>query len=293
MDTNIVIAICYYAILLTQLRYMLKEKQPKENTIFSLTLPAEAMENGEVVTLRKKYGQAMIGISILLALLPIPLFFIKIVAVQVLLWIIEFYLLIAVSYLPYVFTNKKLKTLKAKNQWHTSEAEIDNLWKCGIFYCNPADKEVNPDTKIGVSNCINHGKKAGKAIAGIVIAVSVIILGLGIVSVGMETAAVSLSYKDGILKAGQKTTNYTLDLDIMQMALFLDELPKTREVSGTETSTLLRGVYNVDGYGNCNVNLNPQNHAFILIQAEEGCYVFSADTDEKTEAVYNKLKQDM
>ena len=56
---------------------------------------------------------------------------------------------------------------------------------------------------------------------------------------------------------------------------------------------IFRGVYNVSGWGNCNVNLNPQNHAFILIQAEDGRYIFSADTDEETEQIFEELKNDI
>lgn len=33
--------------------------------------------------------------------------------------------------------------------------------------------------------------------------------------------------------------------------------------------------------------------AFILIQTEDGCYIFSADKDEKTSEVYQQLKDDL
>ena len=54
-----------------------------------------------------------------------------------------------------------------------------------------------------------------------------------------------------------------------------------------------RGIYNVEGFGECRMNVNPQNQAFILIQTEDGCYIFSADKDEKTSEVYQQLKDDL
>ena len=64
-------------------------------------------------------------------------------------------------------------------------------------------------------------------------------------------------------------------------------------IIGTDMDNLQRGIYNVEGFGECRMNVNPQNQAFILIQTEDGCYIFSADKDEKTSEVYQQLKDDL
>ena len=79
----------------------------------------------------------------------------------------------------------------------------------------------------------------------------------------------------------------------MQFIMFLDKLPSNSKVIGTDMDNLQRGIYNVEGFGECRMNVNPQNQAFILIQTEDGCYIFSADKDEKTSEVYQQLKDDL
>lgn len=296
MNPNIIIAICYYAVFLAQFWVMWKEKEPKENEIFSVTIPDAVMEREEILNLRKTYTRTLTAAGILTAVLPLSLLIAEWKSVQALLWMIFFVLLVCCSYFPYIRANKKLKTLKEQNHDMTGAAgleEIDGYWRMGLFYNNPQDKRLRAEKKVGIGTCINHGRTFGKMLTVLAIAALAAVLGLGIHMVRLQSVPITLSYKEGVLEAGQTRANYHLEADVMQMMMMLDSFPASDRVIGLEMDNLYRGIYRVEGIGNCKVNVNPKNHAFILIYAEDGCYIFSADTDKKTQEVYHKLKEEL
>ena len=171
--------------------------------------------------------------------------------------------------------------------------QIDEQWRYGIFYYNPSDTRLNGEKKIGVGTCINHAKPMGKFLSALAWVLIALLLVFGVYLVRAQSLPLTLTYKDGVLKSGQTRTNYTIDVDTMQFIMFLDKLPSNSKVFGTGMDNLQRGIYNVEGFGECRMNVNPQNQAFILIQTEDGCYIFSADKDEKTSEVYQQLKDDL
>lgn len=293
---SIIIAICYYVVLIAQIWIMCKERNPGENEIFSVTIPDEVMENEEIRQVRKKYGMSISLSGIVLAVLPAAMFLVDWTTVQVLIWMILFILIPVLSSFPYWRANRALKILKEKNNYMEKApnlTEIDDMWKWGIFYYNPQDENLTTEKKVGVGTCVNHARKRGKVLTVAAWAAIAALLVLGIFLIRVQSAPLTLTYEDGVLKSGQTRTNYTLEADVMQMVMLLDHMPKESKIIGTGLDNLQRGIYDVDGFGNCKVNLNPQNHAFILIYAEDGCYIFSADTDEKTKEVFEKLKEDL
>ena len=61
MNVSIIIAVCYYIVLIAQFGIMWKAKNPGENEIFSITVPNEKLENEEIKGVQKKY-MTMLGI---------------------------------------------------------------------------------------------------------------------------------------------------------------------------------------------------------------------------------------
>lgn len=295
MNVSIIIAVCYYIVLIAQFGIMWKAKNPGENEIFSITVPNEKLENEEIKGVQKKY-MTMLGIfTVIFVAAPAVMFGTDNGTVQVLLWMILFLLLVVCSYLPYWVANARVKALKAEHHYMAgcSIPQIDEQWRHGIFYYNPGDTRLNGEKKIGVGTCINHAKPMGKFLSVLAWVLIALLLVFGVYLVRAQSLPLTLTYKDGVLKSGQTRTNYTIDVDTMQFIMFLDKLPSNSKVIGTDMDNLQRGIYNVEGFGECRMNVNPQNQAFILIQTEDGCYIFSADKDEKTSKVYQQLKDDL
>lgn len=296
MSTNLIIAICYYVILLVQFMKMWSERKPRENTVFTVTIPESVMENDEIKKVQKSYGNQLIVCCLILAAAPAVVYFSDWVSIKLLLWMALILLAATVTYIPYILANKKVKTIKEQNRYMDLEPEvkeIDAVWKHGIFYNNPEDDRLTAEKRIGIGTCINHAKPMGKFLTVLGVVALIFVFGFGVYSLKLQSTPLSLKYEDGILKAGQVGTKYTVEADVIQTAMLLDEMPEATKVVGTGMDNIFRGVYNVSGWGNCNVNLNPQNHAFILIQAEDGRYIFSADTDEETEQIFEELKNDI
>ena len=90
---SIIIAICYYVVLIAQIWIMCKERNPGENEIFSVTIPDEVMENEEIRQVCKKYGMSISLSGIVLAVLPAAMFLVDWTTVQVLIWMILFILI--------------------------------------------------------------------------------------------------------------------------------------------------------------------------------------------------------
>lgn len=296
MSANLIIAICYYVILLVQFMKMWSERKPRENTVFTVTIPESVMENDEIKKVQKSYGNQLIVCCLILAAAPAVVYLSDWVSIKLLLWMALILLAATVTYIPYILANKKVKTIKEQNRYMDLEPEvkeIDAVWKHGIFYNNPEDDRLTAEKRIGIGTCINHAKPMGKFLTVLGVVVLIFVFGFGVYSLKLQSTPLSLKYEDGILKAGQVGTKYTVEADVIQTAMLLDEMPEATKVVGTGMDNIFRGVYNVSGWGNCNVNLNPQNHAFILIQAEDGRYIFSADTDEETEQIFEELKNDI
>ena len=55
MNVSIIIAVCYYIVLIAQFGIMWKAKNPGENEIFSITVPNEKLENEEIKGVQKKW----------------------------------------------------------------------------------------------------------------------------------------------------------------------------------------------------------------------------------------------
>lgn len=296
MNADMIVAICYYVVFIVQFWIMWKEKNPRENEIFAVTIPDAVMENEEIGRVRKRYSNSLILVAILVAVLPLSLFLMKWMTVQVLVWMILFVLMVVLSFLPYWMANQRVKKLKEENHYMEQApglTEIDANWKHGIFYYNPEDERLTGEKKIGIGTCINHARPMGKFLTGLAWVAIVALLIFGVYLVRVQSTPLSLSYEDGVLNSGQMRTNYSLDVDVMQMVMLLDEMPKGNRVIGTGFDNLQRGIYDLEGFGNCKVNVNPQNHAFILIYAEDGFYIFSGDTDKKTKEIYEDLKEEL
>lgn len=164
MSANLIIAICYYVILLVQFMKMWSERKPKENTVFTVTIPESVMENDEIKKVQKSYGNQLIVCCLILAAAPAVVYLSDWVSIKLLLWMALILLAATVTYIPYILANKKVKTIKEQNRYMDLEPEvkeIDAVWKHGIFYNNPEDDRLTAEKRIGIGTCINHAKPMG------------------------------------------------------------------------------------------------------------------------------------
>lgn len=114
------------------------EAKFKKNIVVGVTLPHEAREDNDVLQILKNYKKWMIIVNVIMLVLACACMFFNSDVLIMTSWFIWLDVAIVVPYIPYVYTNTKLKELKALRGWnHTAEQQTvsvnidalpDNHW---------------------------------------------------------------------------------------------------------------------------------------------------------------------
>lgn len=118
MIINIVLFVCFFPVALILYFVMRNEAKPKKNLILGVTLPHDARQDPSVQAVVKNFLVQQTIILAGLILLLVPQFLMNRVSVTMLwifIWMIAAILLPGI---PYITANKKLKALKASNNWY-------------------------------------------------------------------------------------------------------------------------------------------------------------------------------
>jgi len=136
----------------------------------------------------------------------------------------------------------------------------------------------------GVSENDEQGRRITKIIVGLILVVIIVVM-LSPYLIGIK---VTLNIDNFEVKTTLKTysINY-VDIDEIKL---IDELPKSRKVTGVNSLGLDSGKYKCDEYGEYLRATYSNNHKFILIEREnELLFVFNCKDDEQTIATYNEI----
>lgn len=209
------------------------------------------------------------------------------------LWISAAYILLTVVLLVWLVKRKGRLDAVYFADGRMAEADDDDCWLWGIFYCNPEDKHAMVEKRTGVGTTMNFGTPKGR-VAGIGLGLlgGAGILSLPVICVWMillEFVPIKLAIEDDRLIASQIRVDYTLPVDLIQEVTLLEALPRLERVSGTGMEELKKGNYRVVEAGRCQVFLNPQNGVFIRLKVEGTVYYLSGYDDVQTLAVYEEL----
>lgn len=96
--------------------------------------------------------------------------------------------------------------------------------------------------------------------------------------------------EDGALYFEHFTEKYEIALDEISGTELLDELPSARRVAGTGLDTLCEGRFDVEGYENVRISLDPGQGCCIVVLTEGGLTrIFNLMTEAETEGFYAEL----
>lgn len=167
----------------------------------------------------------------------------------------------------------------------------DINWIYGQFYYNPKDKHTLVAKRVGMGTTCNLATKAGKIVAGVVI-IALLSIPLSCVWIFFEEfTPISLQVSNQEVVATHLKEEYKIPLNDITELEYLTTLPRTSKNIGTGMDNLYKGDFSVKGYGSCEVCLNPETEAFLVLHTEEETYIFSDATTEKTIEVYKELKE--
>ena len=148
---------------------------------------------------------------------------------------------------------------------------------------------INDRTGMGMG--LNMARPAGKIVMGICAALLFLLLpamsGWFIV---MDFTPREARIEDGTLYFGHVTEKYEIALDEISGTELLNDLPSAKRVAGTGMNTLCEGRFEVEGYENVRISLDPQQDCYIVVLTDEGLTrIFNLMTQAETEAFYAEL----
>ena len=167
----------------------------------------------------------------------------------------------------------------------------DQYWIWGLFYCNPDDRRTLINDRTGMGMGMNLAKPAGKITMGLVALILVIGVPLAAVwLVAIDFTPRTVRIEDGALYFQHFTERYEIPLDEISETELLYELPRAARVAGTGMDTLCEGRFDVEGYENVRISLDPGQDCYIVVLTAEGLTrIFNLMTREETEAFYAEL----
>lgn len=142
----------------------------------------------------------------------------------------------------------------------------DEQWIWGLFYCNPNDRRLVVNDRVGGNTSVNLARPAGKVLMGAVAALLICLPLLGVWLVEEERAPVELALTDEALIASHGRDRYEIDLDDIAEAELLDAMPSgLRRVAGTGMDTVQKGRYRSDEWSSLTLCLDPRTGPWLLV----------------------------
>lgn len=168
-------------------------------------------------------------------------------------------------------------------------ADDDCYWIYGLIYYNPNDKHLSINNRVGMGMTFNFAHWAGKLILGISVLLLLAMPFIGVWMIHLETTPITLTLNENELVATHTKELCRLERAEIRSAALLEELPDVVKLSGTGIDTFLQGKFRLEGYGVCELCLNPEAPPFLLLETAEGTWLLGAESEAEARALYAEL----
>lgn len=269
--------------------------KPKQQRLFSITLPKEAFNHPELLTIQKWY-QLRLSISFLtlLAATLLGMFIrFKYMSLELLFFIIIITLTIGIPSFLYGKANLMVRQVKADQTWEAGNfshgIHEDDFWRYGQFYTNPFDSARTTSKRMGMGTTLNLAHKNQRRFLAItLIAATLLVVATLFSTFYMEVKTPSYRIDETTLNIDYPFYYYHAPLSDIKSLRILQKLPPYSKQNGIETSTFARGFYTVGGYGKtflCVYKSGP----YLLIETAEVTLIVNEPTEEKTYSLLEAL----
>lgn len=153
----------------------------------------------------------------------------------------------------------------------------DRYWIWGTFYCNPNDRHLMKNNRVGMGMTVNMARPFGKIL---VVFSALCIVALPVLGAWMMTeefTPVHTELEGDTVVAYHQREVYSVPLDTVTEAEILQELPPTARIAGTAMDHVRKGRFRVEGYGECRICLDPGDACFLVLETGEETYIFGAE----------------
>ncbi len=241
---------------------------------------------------RYNWGKTWIAMSWLSALLALGFWFLR----ESVFWLMLLTLAYTAAMLYFALRAEfAVRRAQERLPWESGARDYvdeDQYWVWGLFYCNPDDRRTLINDRTGMGMGMNLAKPAGKITMGLV--ALILVIGVPLMAgwfIAMDFTPREARIEDGTLYFEHLTEKYEIPLDDISSLELLDDLPSARRVAGTGMDTLCEGRFDVEGYENVRISLDPQQDCYIVVLTDEGLTrIFNLMTEAETEAFYAEIE---
>lgn len=186
--------------------------------------------------------------------------------------------------------------LRARQQELTARSgqdaytDEDEYWLFGQFYYNKNDSHIIVNNRVGANTSVNLARPGGAAMMVLSALLIFLMPLLGVWMMGEELSPIECTVTAETLTVSQGMSTYTIETDDITNVEVLEDLPYTSKCWGSNFSNMYKGSFKVEGYGTCEVLLDPTDDEFLLIEADGETYVFSFRGEEDVSALSEQLQ---
>lgn len=169
-------------------------------------------------------------------------------------------------------------------------ADEDDAWLGGILYYDPTDARMVVSNRVGIGTTVNLASRGGRLLTGVSAALLLAALLIGPAMGFAEQARTALQVKDGTLSVTHITEKYSIPLADITAAELHDALPPATRTWGTGLDRYLSGTFTMQGYGSCQLCLDPTVPPFLYVKAGGTGYWLGASDPDETRAAAQALQ---
>lgn len=239
---------------------------------------------------RYQWGKCWILLSYLTALFSLAIWFVRNSQWGVLL-IVSLYTLAAIA----ICISTEMSARKAQEKLtaqygQTQYVDEDDFWLLGLFYHNPDDRHFMINKRVGIGATMNLARPMAKVLTVLSLLILLCLPLVGVWTIYEEYTPMTVTASKTSVTVQHLSFEISVDYDDINNADLLYELPGLSRLNGTGMDTIDKGKFSVEGYGVCQICIDPGADTFLVMETDEKTYMISTPSSEETEQIYQWIE---
>ena len=199
-----------------------------------------------------------------------------------------------VTLLFIVFTGSSIQR-RQNRLLHSFEPKLvvdeDHHWR-GLLYDNPHDNRILVPKRSGFGMTTNLGNKKGRAVFyGTMIGVGVLLLGLFLVFLALDTSDYALRITETEIVVQAPLYGFSFATEDIKSVSLVQNVPGGTRTNGAETGRYAIGNYTLWGLGPSKLYVYKNSPPYISIELPRLHVFFNTKTPEKTLEYFERLQE--
>lgn len=238
---------------------------------------------------RRSWTVAWLAFAVATALFSLGLWWFSISSVWFMILIFAYTIaIIGISLYTEIKTRRLQYQLTVTNTGRVLVDE-DDQWVLGMFYYNPNDRHAMKNERVGMGMTMNMARLSGKLVMGFSALIILLLPLVGVWMMAEEFTPMTLVMGTQALVSTHLREEYRVELSDIEEVELLEKLPSASRVVGTGMETVAKGLFQVEGYGSCEICLNPKAGPYLMVRTAQKTYLFGVGEGQGIRDVYERL----